>query len=197
VNKMNFKEKYKQISDKITNKKFMNNLLIILIVGTMLLIAASVFKADKSQEDVFKKDENKEKVIENNYMEDYAMLLERKLENILGEIKGVGKVKVMITLEETTEKIPAMNTTQNQEKTSEKDSQGGVREIIREDSSIQVVTRGSEGNIIVLKEIKPKVKGVIVVAEGAENIEIKEELYQAVKTALGISGNKVEVYSSN
>ena len=56
---MNFKEKYKQISDKITNKKFMNNLLIILIVGTMLLIAASVFKADKSQEDVFKKDENK------------------------------------------------------------------------------------------------------------------------------------------
>ncbi|WP_416197912.1 MAG: Stage III sporulation protein AG [Sporanaerobacter sp.] len=194
---MNFKEKYKQISDKITNKKFMNNLLIILIVGTMLLIAASVFKADKSQEDVFKKDENKEKVIENNYMEDYAMLLERKLENILGEIKGVGKVKVMITLEETTEKIPAMNTTQNQEKTSEKDSQGGVREIIREDSSIQVVTRGSEGNIIVLKEIKPKVKGVIVVAEGAENIEIKEELYQAVKTALGISGNKVEVYSSN
>lgn len=194
---MNFKEKYKQISDKITNKKFMNNLLIILIVGTMLLIAASVFKADKSQEDVFKKDENKEKVIENNYMEDYAMLLERKLENILGEIKGVGKVKVMITLEETTEKIPAMNTTQNQEKTSEKDSQGGVREIIREDSSIQVVTRGSEGNIIVLKEIKPKVKGVIVVAEGAENIEIKEELYQAVKTALGISGNKVEVYFSN
>ena len=103
----------------------------------------------------------------------------------------------MITLEETTEKIPAMNTTQNQEKTSEKDSQGGVREIIREDSSIQVVTRGSEGKIIVLKEIKPEVKGVIVVAEGAENIEVKEKLYQAVKTALGISGNRVEVYSSN
>ncbi|SHH54235.1 sporulation stage III protein AG [Sporanaerobacter acetigenes] len=194
---MNFKEKYKKISDKIINKKFMNNLLIILIIGAMLLIAASALKGEKSQEEVFKKDEKKEKVIENNYMEDYAMLLERKLENILGEIKGVGKVKVMITLEETTEKIPAMNTTQNQEKTSEKDSQGGVREIIREDSSIQVVTRGSEGNIIVLKEIKPEVKGVIVVAEGAENIEVKEKLYQAVKTALGISGNRVEVYSSN
>ncbi len=194
---MNFKEKYKKISDKIINKKFMNNLLIILIIGAMLLIAASALKSEKSQEEVFKKDEKKEKVIENNYMEDYAMLLERKLENILGEIKGVGKVKVMITLEETTEKIPAMNTTQNQEKTSEKDSQGGVREIIREDSSIQVVTRGSEGNIIVLKEIKPEVKGVIVVAEGAENIEVKEKLYQAVKTALGISGNRVEVYSSN
>ncbi len=61
--------------------------------------------------------------------------------------------------------------------------------------TIQVVTN-SEGGMIVLKEIKPKVKGVIVVAQGAEDIEVKEMLYEAVKTVLGISGNRVEVYSS-
>lgn len=162
----------------------------------MLLITSSIFKQDKEKETIKKNNNIKEKK-EENYMEDYAYELEKKLEKILGQIKGAGKVNVMVTLDETTEKIPAVNKTENQEKTNEEDSQGGVREIKREDSSVQVVTKGNDGSILVLKEIKPKVKGVIVVAEGAYDIEVKEQLYEAVKTALGISGNKVEVYSSN
>ena len=99
----------------------------------------------------------------------------------------------MITLEDTIEKIPAFNTIKNNETTSEIDSQGGTREIVREDMNIQIVT-SNEGGLMVLKEIKPTVRGVIVIAEGAENLE--RMLYEAVKTVLGISGNRVEVYSS-
>lgn len=193
---MEFNFKIKELLQKITNKKYINKLLIILIVGIMLLITSSIFKQDKEKETIKKNNNIKEKK-EENYMEDYAYELEKKLEKILGQIKGAGKVNVMITLDETTEKIPAVNKTENQEKTNEEDSQGGVREIKREDSSVQVVTKGNDGSVLVLKEIKPKVKGVIVVAEGAYDIEIKEQLYEAVKTALDISGNKVEVYSSN
>ncbi|MCR2042799.1 stage III sporulation protein AG [Anaerosalibacter massiliensis] len=193
---MEFNFKIKELLQKITNKKYINKLLIILIVGIMLLITSSIFKQDKEKETIKKNNNIKEKK-EENYMEDYAYELEKKLEKILGQIKGAGKVNVMVTLDETTEKIPAVNKTENQEKTNEEDSQGGVREIKREDSSVQVVTKGNDGSILVLKEIKPKVKGVIVVAEGAYDIEVKEQLYEAVKTALGISGNKVEVYSSN
>ncbi|HHV26222.1 stage III sporulation protein AG [Anaerosalibacter bizertensis] len=192
---MNFKFNFKEFLNKITNKKYINKLLIILIVGIMLLITASLFK-DNKKEETTKKD-NIEKEIKESDMEDYAYVLERKLEKILSQIKGAGNVDVMITLDETTEKIPAVNKTENQEKTSEEDSQGGVREINREDSTLQVVTKGNEGSILVLKEIKPKIKGVIIVAEGAYDIEVKEQLYEAVKTVLDVSGNKVEVYSSN
>lgn len=192
---MNFKFNFKEFLSKITNKKYINKLLIILIVGIMLLITASLFK-DNKKEETTKKD-NIEKEIKESDMEDYAYVLERKLEKILSQIKGAGNVDVMITLDETTEKIPAVNKTENQEKTSEEDSQGGVREINREDSTLQVVTKGNEGSILVLKEIKPKIKGVIIVAEGAYDIEVKEQLYEAVKTVLDVSGNKVEVYSSN
>ena len=62
--------------------------------------------------------------------------------------------------------------------------------------TIQVVTNDN-GEPIVLKEIRPTIKGVIVLADGAEDLYIKEMLYEAVKTALGIPGNRVEVYSSN
>lgn len=194
---MDFKEKFKEISKKITDKKYMNNLLIIFIVGIIILIATSIFNGDNSKKEVESKESYEKKTSEIKFQEDYSQLLEERLMNILSEIKGVGKVKVMITLEETIEKIPATNSTKNNEKTSEKDSQGGVREINREDSNIEIATKGSDGSVVVLKEIQPEVKGVIVVAEGADDIEVKEKLYQAVKTVLGVSGNRVEVYSSN
>ena len=81
------------------------------------------------------------------------------------------------------------------ENTNEKDSGGGVREVIREDLKREIVT-DNDKSLMIIKEVRPNVRGVIVVAEGAEDILIKEQLYSAVKTVLGIQGNKVEVYSS-
>ena len=172
----------------------MFNLFIILIIGIILLIVANIFLEQKKDTEKALESEN---IINNPMINDldYGSLLEKKLEEILSQLKGVGKVKAMITLEDTVEKIPAFNTTKNSETTNEIDSQGGTREIVREDMTIQVVT-GNEGSPIVLKEIRPTVKGVIVIAEGAEDLEIKEMLYEAVKTVLGIASNKVEVYSS-
>jgi stage III sporulation protein AG len=186
--------KLKKLLEKMDNKKIIYNLFIILIIGIILLIIANVFLDYKNNLDTSSQLGNS--IMENaNIDSDYSTILERKLEEILMELKGVGKVKVMITLEDTIEKIPAFNTNKNSETTSEIDSQGGTREIVREDMSIQTLT-SSEGGLMVLKEIKPTVRGVIVIAEGAEDLEIKEMLYEAVKTVLGISGNKVEVYSS-
>ncbi len=186
--------KVKKYLEKINNKKFMFNLFIILIIGIILLIVANIFIGQKK---VAENDLESEKIFNSSMNDDpdYGSLLEKKLEDILSQLKGVNKVKVMITLEDTVEKIPAFNTTKNSETTSEVDSQGGTREIVREDMTIQAVT-GSEGSLIVLKEIRPTVKGVIVIADGAEDLEVKEKLYEAVKTVLGIASNKVEVYSS-
>lgn len=184
----------KKYLEKVNNKELMRNLFIILIIGIILIIIADIFIKEKKGVNQNLKLENEVKNPTNTET-DYGTVLENKLEDVLSQLKGVGSVKVMITLEDTIEKIPAFNTTKNNETTNELDSQGGTREIIREDTTIQVVT-GSEGSLMVLKEIKPTIKGVIVIAEGAEDLEVKERLYEAVKTVLGISGSKVEVYAS-
>lgn len=173
----------------------MRNLFIILIIGIILFILADIFIENNKQQ--VKIGDNLDKVedLQGSYS-DYSTLLENKLENILSQLKGVGEVKVMITLEDTTEVVPAFNTTKNNETTRENDAQGGTREIVREDMTVQVVTNDN-GEPIVLKEVRPTIKGVIVIAEGAENLEVKEMLYEAVKTVLGVPGNRVEVYSSN
>lgn len=192
-------EKLKDLFNSKNQKKNASNLVILLIAGAVVLLLSNYFLDGKNTRDpglIRSNNSIKEEYEANFVEEDYADTMERKLEEILQKIKGVGEVHVMITFEDTSEKVPVFNTTQIIERTDEKDAQGGTREVTREDLSKQIVVSNSGESLMIMKETKPKVRGVIVVADGAENIEVKEKLYSAVKTVLGISGNKVEVYSS-
>lgn len=177
--------------EELNNKKFINNLFIILLTSIIVLIGISIFTDKKGVV------EAPSRVIEEVSLEsDYSIYLEQRLSAILEKLEGVEDVSVMITLEESIESVPASNTTKTVETTKEVDAQGGTREVNREDTNIQVISSGNKDSMMLLKEINPTVKGVIVVAKGAEDPFVLEKLYEAVKTVLGISGNKVQVYSS-
>ena len=51
----------------------------------------------------------------------------------------------------------------------------------------------SNNNPEILKEIYPKVKGVIIVAQGGDNVEIKNQLISAVMSLMDLDANKIEV----
>ncbi len=188
-----FIKKLKKIFENMDNKKFLINIFLVLVLSVIFLLMLNNYVGEekKDEQTVLKDSSN-----EYNYLmkEDYESYIEGKLSNILKKLKGVGEVDVMVVLEDSTEKIPASNITTTTEHTSELDAQGGTREISREDETIQVVNTSNE--VVVLKEIKPSIKGVIVVAEGAENLAVLENLYEAVKTVLGISGNRVQIFPS-
>jgi len=180
--------------ENVNNKKFINNLLIILVVSIIFLIVSKKIVGPK--ENVMDNSINSfSNEILRDLEEDYSEYLEKKLANTLEKIEGVGEVNVMITLENSIEKVTAANTTQISESVIENDSEGGTRESNREDLTTQVLTKGSDGSLLVVKEIKPSINGVIVIAQGADEPVIKEIIYEAVKTVLGIKGNKVQVYS--
>ncbi|NLV88625.1 MAG: sporulation stage III protein AG [Tissierellia bacterium] len=187
-------EKIKKHLENINNKKFINNLFIILGISIIFLIVTN-YILDSKKEVANTENEFKSQVSFDEEV-DYSAYLEKKLANILSKLEGVGKVNVMVTLENSVEKVTATNTTQSKESIIENDGEGGTRQVQREDLTLQVVTRGNDGSLLVVKEIKPTVLGVIVIAEGADDPEVKEKLYEAVKTVLGIKANKVQVYSS-
>ncbi|WP_026894104.1 stage III sporulation protein AG [Clostridiisalibacter paucivorans] len=195
-----------KILDRITsflskkeNSKVIN-ILVIFFIGLIILISASFFTSDDTTTNILDekvKVENKmNSKTEDNLIDYYTGRLEQKLAKTLESMKGVGDVEVMVTLDDTVERIPAIDSTKVVETTSEKDAQGGVRERNREDYTEKVVVSNDNSNsLMIIKEVNPKIKGVIVVAEGAQNFEVKEKIYSAVKTVLDISGNKVEVYT--
>ena len=194
---------FSKIGEKLkdfVSKKHVANIIVVMAVLVIALIAYSDFFVKSSntksspgmfQDDVLVQTVNRELTEEE--------ALEKKLKTILETMRGVGRVEVMITLEMGSEIIPASNTVNSIDTTEEKDSSGGVRLMTSQSSTQNIVTsnNGSQQKPLVLKEIKPQINGVIVVAEGAENIEVKAELYDAVKTVLQVPGHKVQIYPKN
>ena len=128
-------------------------------------------------------------------LEDILRELESRLEGILGTIRGAGKVRVMITYDTSSRLVPAMST-DVQSGTTENTSTGGqsVSET-RTESSRPATISGSGGTeTIVLTEIEPTVRGVIVIAEGAADVSVRVKLSNAVMTVLGISADRIEVF---
>ncbi|MBE5757377.1 MAG: hypothetical protein E7345_00390 [Clostridiales bacterium] len=116
----------------------------------------------------------------------YSEEIENKLENILGKIDGAGDVDVMVSLDGSPEMVYA---TDSDSKTSSTAS--GTTTTTS--SNIIVVNGKGNSEAILLKENLPKVKGVIVVSSGADNIQIKLDILNAVSTLLDISVDKINV----
>jgi stage III sporulation protein AG len=190
---------FDKLKDKLLkdNKKLVENLTVIFLIGLILLIGASALSKPRPSNN----NDNKELVLaqKESSSEDYAQKLEKDLKNILSKIEGVGNVEVLITLNSDEEVVAAMDVVESSTTTNEKDSSGGIRETIQTESNNRVVTSqntSGQNAPIVLKRIMPEIRGVIVVADGAKDPRLRYELSSAVQTALGIPAYKVKVISS-
>lgn len=189
---------FNKLKDKLLkdNKKMVENMTIVFLIGLILLIGASALSKPRPSNN----SSNKQLVLEKtDNTENYSKQLELDLKNILSKINGVGNIDVMITLNTDEEVVAAMDTVQSSTTTNEKDSNGGIRETTQVESNSKVVMTqdtGGQNSPIVLKKVMPEIRGVIVVADGAGNPEIRYELSSAVQTALGIPAYKVKVISS-
>jgi len=125
----------------------------------------------------------------------YAEYLEEKLEGILREVRGVGRVEVMITLETTEELVIEKDEALVRNTTTEGDASGGNRSIYQLDTEEETVYVKQEGNEVpyVKKTIYPKISGILVVAEGAGTGTISGNISQIAQTLFDIEAHKVQV----
>ena len=180
-------------------RKLMINMVIFLLCGVLLILIGDITqnlntKKDKNAkiQNTVEVNTNAEALATSGNFEDKVR---KDLSDTLLQIAGVGKVSVMIYFEGGSESLPAMNINDNNKKTEEKDSQGGVRTTteINKSQNIVVISEGSSNKPFIIRQVNPAVGGVMVVAEGADNAEIRERIHNAVKTVLNIPANKVSV----
>lgn len=127
---------------------------------------------------------------------DYELAAENELTALLEKIDGVGKVKVMLTIDGSEEQVPAVNINDSKSNTKEKDNTGGTRETTQDNNgtTIVITNDGSKSQPLIVKTNKPKVVGVCVVAEGAKEKYVQLEITQAVTRLFSITADKVSVY---
>ena len=125
--------------------------------------------------------------------------LEKKLENILSKIQGVGKVKVFINYSQSSETVAMYNENSKVSQTEETDTSGGKRVIESTDSQKDIVFKEENGEKIPItqKIIQPKIEGAIVTAQGANDATTKSNIMQAVEAATGIATHKIQVFEMN
>lgn len=122
--------------------------------------------------------------------------LQSNLKSILGKINGAGNVEVLITYKETSEVVPLYNENTKESVTEEKDTSGGTRTIEAKDNVKEVIYSEDNGQkqIVTQKIVMPEIEGAIILAEGAENAEVKNSIIQAVEAVTGISVHKIQVF---
>lgn len=210
---MNFK---KWLEELLNNKKMSNdkknilNLLIVFLMGVLIIATVSFFKDNsnstistsstpKNLNDNTNKDssqQNSTASLDKNKSDEYEKSIQEKLKNTLEKIEGVGKVEVMVSFESGEEHVPAVNITDSTNTTEEKDNEGGKRNTTQKNngSTVVITNNGSKSEPLIVKTYKPKVSGVCVVAQGAEDKITELRISKAITDLFSISQDKVNVY---
>lgn len=152
--------------------------------------SAKVNNNEQSVETIGSSEEKPSSKIEN-----YEKKYEQELTETLNNLVGVSNVKVKVNLDGSEKNVYQTNKTNRTQQTEELDKQGGKRNI--DDNSIeeQVViinNAGKETPVVVQTEM-PEVRGVLVIAKGAEKIEIKQMIREAVTRLLDVPSYRVSV----
>lgn len=149
---------------------------------------------DQEVDEVFKS-KNTEGSSEAYTMEDYEIRYENQLKEVLEQIIGISDVSVMINLAETEKHVYEKNTNSKQQTTDETDREGGTRKVEDQsrDEELVIIRSGDKEEPILIQKEKPDIKGVLVVAKGVENNEIKGWVVEAVSRVLDVPSHRVSV----
>lgn len=182
-------------------------LILVLLFGTIIMLVSNLFMNDglenavptlsnndqKQEEDV--EVFGQKKSSDNNLITQYEQAYETQLKEALDTIVGVSDVTVVVNVDATEKKVFEKNTTTQIQKTDETDTNGGKRKVDDQSTEEQlvIIQNGEREVPIVVETKKPEIRGVLVVAKGAENIQVEKWILEAVTRTLDVPSHRVSV----
>lgn len=210
-------EKWKQ---KIRNMK-KEDYIVLILIGVLLLIISLPTDREKeakgnirilgensgqeggkiteTADSAEEKAEDEAQILNNNIcydLDSYVEKLEKRVEEVLSGMEGAGKVQVMITVADAGTEILEKDTEINTTDLEETDNAGGQRKNTENGQREEAIyLRDAEGNEIpyVVQRKLPEVTGVVVVAEGAGNAKVKENIIGAVGVLFNLNEHRIKV----
>jgi stage III sporulation protein AG len=125
---------------------------------------------------------------------DYEQMYDNQLESMLNQLPGVEGAQVMVTFESTPDIIYAENQQTTKQTTNESGS-GTTRTITQINENGQLVMMQQNGNNtpVIEKTIMPNIRGVLVIAKGAQSAVVQEQIQKAVESVLDVPLYKISV----
>lgn len=124
--------------------------------------------------------------------ESYCADIEQRLCALLQDMEGVGSCSVYVTLENGVEYVYAKEQQENADRSEDRDeSSEQVKESADTQESVILIDGDNGETGLLLTEIQPQVKGVVVVCSGGNDEAVIERVTAVVTTALNISARRV------
>jgi stage III sporulation protein AG len=182
-------------------------MIIVLCIGAVFMLAGNIFYKRQAQtpnapaakmnqsspQDVPAFGQNKS--AENKDISSYEQQYESELKTALDDMLGVKDTKVVVNVDSTEQKVLETNKNTKNSTTEETDANGGKRKVqdSSTDEQMVIVRNGDQESPVVVQTKKPEIRGVLVVAKGAEDIEIKKRIVDAVTRVLDVPSYRVAV----
>lgn len=176
---------------KDRNRKRENLVLVLILLVVILACMNYIFKdethSEKSDNNITNSLENamsyKDENTKENVLVNSEKNLEERISNIISQISGISDVSIVINYLDNGNSNVVFNTKENK-------SENGIVTSLEK----QVAYDEKSGSPLVSKFEKPTVEGVIIVASGINNADLKQRISNAVGTLLGIESYKVQVF---
>ena len=104
----------------------------------------------------------------------YSEELEAKITDLLLDVEGIEKAKVVITLEDTGKRVLAENTSSSS-------------------TEYVIINNGDSDEGIKITDIYPEVRGVAVVCTNGNDSAVRKKITSLLSSALGIPTNRITV----
>ncbi len=192
----------KKLSHRLTGMKKLrkDQCLIVILLGVLLcVISLPVEKSSTKSailDNVNDRIGEQQQTFTDSYNTDYAKVWEEKLEESLLYIEGAGEVKVLITLKESEQKVLAKDGMEDISEMTEADASGGSRKTTQsrvEKNTIYTVDERGQDVPYVVKTISPAVAGVVVIAQGADQPKVRQNIIEAIQVLFDIDMNKITI----
>ena len=143
--------------------------LLVVLVGIILMLLPVSSQTKETEE-------NKSQIPQESF--DLAAM-EQRMEEVLGKIDGVGKLRLMLTLQSGTRLTLAEDTQRDQDRTQ--------RETV-------TLNRGS-GNqeIVITNRFYPVYQGAVVVCQGADSSAVRLAITETVQALTGLPSDRIQV----
>lgn len=188
----------------------MGYVLILGLVGILVIITSSLFQEKTSsidqsgqlgQEQTVKKEEETflQKDDKSSDVTEIESQYETDLKNLLEKISGISSVEVMVNLDATNKQVYEKNLIIGTQTTEETDQNGGERSIddTTEEQQVVIVRQGDDEVPLLIQTKKPEIRGVLVVANGVEHLELKQWVTEAVSRVLDVPVHRISIMPKN
>ncbi|MDD6489109.1 MAG: hypothetical protein PUG48_04770 [Clostridia bacterium] len=182
------------VSRFLKNEKVLKIIVFIGLAGIALIFCTSLFKPSQQTKTTDEPD-----IQTSDFVEQYRKNLCEELGNMIASIKGAGKTKIMLTMEQSVQNVYATDNDVQQKESSQKNSDSENADTQKNEKKTCIIVRQSDGSekAITISQIMPKVKGVLVVCDGGEDPLVRQRITEAVSAILNISSAHICVTKLN